>query len=159
VEQSGLKVSNLLWAGGFTGSDGHSYREGLADAKEALQLAAALKTHHLVVYSGARNGHTQNHARRIFTSALGELLPLAEELDIVPDIEPMHAGCADEWTFLTSLDDALAVIQTLNSRYLKMVFDTYHMGHDPATISRIPQIAPSIGIVHLADSKSAPDRE
>ncbi len=30
---SGMAVSNLLWAGGFTGSDGHSYQESLADAR------------------------------------------------------------------------------------------------------------------------------
>ena len=37
LAHSGLKVSNLLWAGGFTGSDGHSYQEGLADAREAAR--------------------------------------------------------------------------------------------------------------------------
>jgi sugar phosphate isomerase/epimerase len=156
---SDLKVSNLLWAGGFTGSDGKSFQEGLADAKEALHLAAALKTSHLVVYSGARNGHTQNHARRIFVSALDELMPLAEELKIVLDIEPMHAGCAEEFTFLTSLDDAMAVIRKVASPYLKLAFDTYHMGHDPEVVAHIAQVASYIGIVHLADSKCAPDRE
>ena len=44
VAASGLAVSNLLWAGGFTGSDGHTYQESLADANDALHLAAALKT-------------------------------------------------------------------------------------------------------------------
>ncbi|MGC3970771.1 MAG: hypothetical protein QM775_26590 [Pirellulales bacterium] len=37
LEESGLKVSNLLWCGGFTGSDGRSFREGLDDAKEAVE--------------------------------------------------------------------------------------------------------------------------
>jgi len=156
---SGLQVSNLLWAGGFTGSDGHSYQEGLTDAKEALHLAAALRTSHLVVHSGARNGHTQNHARRIFVSALGELLPLAEQLKIVLDIEPMHVGCAEGWTVLTSLDDAMSVIRKFNSPYLRLAFDTYHMGHDPQVVEQIAQIVPYIGIVHLADSKCPPDRE
>ena len=31
-----LKASHLLWAGGFTGSDGRSYRESVDDAIEAL---------------------------------------------------------------------------------------------------------------------------
>jgi len=42
LADSGLSVSNLLWAGGFTGSDGHTYRESLNDAAEAIRLAAAL---------------------------------------------------------------------------------------------------------------------
>ena len=41
---SGLKVSHLLWAGGFTGSDGRSYRESVDDAAEALRTAAALRS-------------------------------------------------------------------------------------------------------------------
>ena len=32
LRQSGLAVSNLLWAGGFIGSEGHSYRESIDDA-------------------------------------------------------------------------------------------------------------------------------
>src|SRR5258708_2604020 len=79
VARSGLTVSNLLWAGGFTGSDGHNYDESMSDAKEAIRLAAALRAGHLVVYSGARNGHTLKHARRLFVGALEELLPFAQE--------------------------------------------------------------------------------
>lgn len=159
LDQAGLRVSNLLWAGGFTGSDGHSYDESLADAHDALRLAARLKTRHLVVYSGARNGHTQNHARRLFLDALEDLLPLAEKLGIVLDIEPMHAGCAEEWTFLTSLDEALALIDKLASPSIKLAFDTYHLGHDPRLIEQIPDIVRHIGIVHLGDSACAPEGE
>ena len=159
LAKSGLAVSNLLWAGGFTGSDGHTYAESLADAKEALHLAAALKTGHLVVYSGARNGHTQNHAKRLFATALTELLPLAEQLNIILDIEPMHIGCAEEWTFLTSLGAAISLIDQLDNPHLKLAFDTYHLGHDPRVIDQIAKIAPYIGIVHLGDSKCPPDRE
>ena len=112
-----------------------------------------------MVYSGARNGHTQNHARRLFTSALGELLPLAEQLQIVLAVEPMHAGCAEEWTFLTSLDDALSLINGVGSPFVKLAFDTYHFGRDPCIAERLGVIAPHIGIVHLADSKGPPDHE
>ena len=155
LAENGLRVSNLLWAGGFTG-DGHSYQEGIADAREALHLAAALGTSHLIVYSGSRNGHTHKHARRLFTSALVELLPLAEQLKIVLDVEPMHAGCAEEWTFLTTLEEALELVRDLNSPSLKLVFDTYHLGHDPEILSRIPEVARHVGIVHLGDGKCPP---
>ena len=156
---SGLNVSNLLWAGGFTGSDGHSYRESLADATEALHLADALGAGCLVVYSGARKGHTQNHARRLFAGALGELLPLAKDLNIVLAVEPMHVGCAEEWTFLTSLDEAMSLIDRVASPFLKLAFDTYHLGHDPRIVGQIAAIASHVGIVHLGDSGGLPERE
>ena len=40
LRDSGLKVSSLMWAGGFTGSDGRSYKESVADARDAIQVAA-----------------------------------------------------------------------------------------------------------------------
>ena len=67
-----------------TGSDGHNYHESMADAREAIQLSAALKAGCLVVYSGGRNGHTQNHARRLFAGAVRELLPWIEEMGVTP---------------------------------------------------------------------------
>ena len=159
LAESRIAVSNLLWAGGFTGSDGHSYRESIKDAVEAIRLAAALKAGCLVIYSGGRNGHTQNHARRLFVTALRELLPLAGELDVTLAVEPMHAGCAGEWTFLTTLDETLALLLTIDSPKLKLAFDTYHLGHDPAIVEQIGKLRDRIGIVHLGDSRKAPTEE
>jgi sugar phosphate isomerase/epimerase len=150
----------LLWAGGFTGSEGHSYRESLRDASEAMQLAAAMRAGCLVVYSGARNGHTQNHARRLFVSAIRELLPLADELNVTLAVEPMHFGCAAEWTFLTSLDESVALMDTIASPHFKLAFDTYHFGGDPKVLDCIRQVGGDrIAIVHLGDSKKPPDQD
>jgi sugar phosphate isomerase/epimerase len=156
---SGLRVSNVLWCGGFTGSDGHSYQESLVDAREAIDLTAALRADCLIVYSGGRNGHTQNHARRLFACALRELLPWAEEKNVTLAVEPMHGGCAEEWTFLTNLDEAMTLIHGIGSPNLKLAFDTYHLGHDPHVIEQIGQIAPHIGVVHLGDRTCDPHRE
>ncbi|MGD9722490.1 MAG: sugar phosphate isomerase/epimerase family protein [Pirellulales bacterium] len=159
LADSGLAVSNLLWAGGFTGSDGHSYHESLADARHALKLAAALGTRQLVVYSGSRNGHTQNHARRLFVAALGDLLPLAADLDVTLCVEPMHPSCAEDWTFLTDLDDAVALVKGVGNPFLKLVFDTYHWGHACDIAARVGPLAEHIGIVHLSDGTCAPNCE
>ena len=94
LAETGLPVSNLLWAGGFTGSDGHSFRESISEAAEGIRLAAALKAGCLVVYSGGRAGHTHNHARRLLVDALRELAPLAEDLRVTLAIEPMHPACS-----------------------------------------------------------------
>ncbi len=156
---SGLKVSHLLWAGGFTGSDGRSYRDSVEDAIEALGTAAALKTDTLVVYSGARAGHTHNHARRLIQGALTELIPTAARLGVTLAVEPMHPGCASGWTFLTSLDDVLALLEAVGSSQVKMVLDTYHLGQDAGLVDRIAEIAPQVAIVQLGDARQPPDGE
>ncbi len=52
--EHGLGVSSLMWAGGFTGSDGRTFRESVVDALDATMLAAQLEASCLIVYSGAQ---------------------------------------------------------------------------------------------------------
>lgn len=159
LQESGLRASHLFWAGGFTGSDGRTFRASIEDAVEALRTAASLGAGSLVVYSGARAGHTHNHARRLFKDALVELAPLAAELGVALAVEPMHPGCAAEFTFLTSLDDALAIVDLVANERVKIVLDTYHLGAEPNLIQRIPEIAPRVALVQLGDTKLAPKGE
>lgn len=159
LREVGLDVASVLWAGGFTGSDGRSYKESVADAREAIRVTAALKSGCLVLYSGARGGHTTNHARRLLNGALHALLPIADEFGVTLAIEPMHAGCAAEWTFLTDLKDAEALIDEFATPTLKLAFDTYHFGYDESVLERIPALLPKLAIVHLGDTKVTPNGE
>ena len=158
LNQSGLAVSNLLWAGGFTGSEGHTYRESVDDAIEAIRLAAAMHAKCLVIYSGARAGHTHNHARRLLVSALKELSPVAAEHGLVLALEPMHPACACDCTFLTSLEDAVAVLDQVESPHVRLSFDTYHSGGGAGALEQARRLADRIAIVHLADGHP-PDEE
>ncbi|MCA9102194.1 MAG: sugar phosphate isomerase/epimerase [Planctomycetales bacterium] len=156
LAEHGLRVSNLLWAGGFTGSDGRTFRESVDDAVEAIALAELLEAECLVVYSGALAGHIQKHARRLFHAALGHLLPIAAAANVTLALEPMYPDCSDNWSIAPGLDDALEVIEHCDSAYLKLVFDTYHLGFDPAVTDRIAELAPHVAVVHLADTRQVP---
>ncbi|NLF08022.1 MAG: sugar phosphate isomerase/epimerase [Pirellulaceae bacterium] len=159
IQRNGLKASHLFWAGGFTGGDGCSCRESIEDAREAIRAAAALKCPTLIVYSGSRAGHTFNHARRLAKAALAELAPFAAEQDVTLAIEPMHPGCAGEWTFLHTIDDVMELLESVSHPRLKMVLDTYHLGLDGGLAERIPQIASSIALVQLGDARRPPEHE
>ncbi len=158
LAESGLSVSNLLWAGGFTGSDGRTFRESIEDTADAIRLAGAMKAGCLVVYTGARAGHTHNHARRLTREALSELAPLAAEHSVTLALEPMHASFACEWTFLCSMQETLSLIDDVGHPRVKLAFDTYHLGHDICHV-RLAEWAPAIAIVHLGDSRATPSGE
>jgi sugar phosphate isomerase/epimerase len=159
LRESGLGVSNLMWAGGFTGSDGHTHRESIDDALEAIRLAGAMRAGSLVVYSGSRAGHTVNHARRLLVTALKELAPVAEQHGLRLALEPMHTSCASEWTFLTGLDDALALLDQVGSPAVQLAYDTYHLGWQPGAADRIRSLVDRVAIVHLADGNMPSDSE
>ncbi|MEN6450792.1 MAG: sugar phosphate isomerase/epimerase family protein [Thermoguttaceae bacterium] len=176
LRDAGLKVSHLSWAGGFTGSDGRSHRESIDDAADAIRTAGELECPTLVVYSGSRGGHTVRHARRLFQEALAELAPLADEQRVTLAVKPMHPGCAAEWTFLTSLDDTLALLAAVGHPRVKMVLDTYHLGfagptdHLPRQVDNLPhdaddlpqkvaEAAPQVALVQLGDARRPPNGE
>src|SRR5271167_1707219 len=57
LRESGLNVSSFSSAGGFTGSDGQTFREAVDDALDAVRLAADIRAGCLVVVTGGRAGH------------------------------------------------------------------------------------------------------
>ncbi len=159
LESRGLVCSNLLWAGGFTGSDGCSFRDSVQDAVEAIRTAARLKCDCLVLYSGAWGGHTKSHAYRLVTNALNQILPFAEEFGVSLAIEPMHPGCGGEWTFLESVEETLSLMDPIESPLLGLVLDTYHFGISEPNFELLKDIAHRVAIVHLGDGVCEPDGE
>lgn len=159
LAESRLSVSNLLWAGGFTGSDGRTAQESLDDAADALRLAAAIQAGCLVVYPGGRNNHTYRHAGRLLRTALEELLPLAEAVEVPLAIQPKHAACATDWSFLTDPDSVLELIHEFSSPYLTLAYDTYHFPLVERQQDLLAEVAPHVSIVHLGDRRRPPNIE
>ncbi len=153
LAERGLHVSNLSWAGGFTGSDGRTLRESIDDALDAIRLAADLRADCLVVYSGARGGHTHSHARRLFRDSLERLLPAAEKCGVTLAVPVVHAELAGEWSFLSTLSEATEFLGPLDHPQLKLAIDTYHLAYDVATLDTLANVAPRVAIVHLGDGQ------
>ena len=157
--QSGLQVSSLQWAGGFTGSDGRSHEDSIHDGRQAIGSAEKLKAGCLIIHSGARGVHTHNHARRLFRQALDKLLPLAEERGVTLALEPMQGSCGGDFTFVNCLKEALDFVTTCDSPALKIALDTYHWGHHPLLLDFLPQLAPRLTLVQLGDARKPPRGE
>ena len=151
LSTSGLSVSNVSWAGGFTGSDGRSLADSIDDAASAIRLAGSCSAGCLVIYSGGRNNHIYRHACRLLRMALDELLPLAEMWEVPLAIEPMHPACAANWTFLTSLESTIDLVEQIDSPFLKIAYDTYHFPLGSRRRQVLSALAPHLAIVFLGD--------
>ncbi len=160
LREHGLAVSSLLWAGGFTGSDGRSHKDSIEDALDAVRLAAELEASALVMHTGARAGHTHNHAKRLVKIALVEIAQLAEASGVTLALEAMHPGCATDWTYLTGLTEARELLGEIGSPALKLVVDTYHLCQEgvPDAFDD-PDFIDLIGLVQLGDSRVPPAGE
>lgn len=156
LEELGMSVSSLHWAGGFTGFDGRSHAESLYDALDAVHVASELQADCLVILAGARAGHTRSHVRRLLVSALKEVAQAASVLGVQLALEPMHSGCAQDFSFLTSIPETLDILTEIDQSNLGIVFDCYHMAQDARVFDWLPAITPHIRLVQCGDSKAIP---
>lgn len=156
IQESGLSVSTVSLAGGFTGSAGCSFRDALRYAADSVGLARRLAADAVVLVSGPRSGHTRNHARRLFVEAIKCLSDLAGESSLNLAIKPMHPSQARQWTFLNSLDQAMELVSQVDLPNVKLALNTAEMRHEQSLIERAAELAPHVAVLQLADAFNRP---
>ena len=156
LKQTGLHATSLGWIGGFTGANGHTFDDALADARAALRAAREISAVALIVVPGAQCGHIRSHARRLLVEALVELTDQAAGSNVRLALQPMHPLFEDEWSFLTSLDDTLDILTRFNHTHVGMAFGTYHLWQEPRLLERISEFMPYVSLVQLSDWRNPP---
>lgn len=161
---AGIRVSSLLWGGGFTGGDGRSFRESVDDVLDGIDAAAEVGTDVLVVHAGCRGGHTIGHARRLLGEALRELAPAAESAGVTIAVKPMHEAAGEGCGFLTSLSDAVAWLEDLGEPAVKLSVDAWQFadvsrGRGGRLAGLSNALVQQTAVVQLADRLGPPSRE
>ena len=159
IREAEIGVSSLSFAGGFTGRNGFSFQDALADARDAICEAELLGAENVIVVGGARNHHTIRHSRRLVTDALRELSEFAMLHGVRLSLLPMHSFFAPTWTYLHTLDESLEVLDNVNHPSVGLAFDTYHLWREPRLLERIPELVPFTGVVQVSDSRRAPQTD
>jgi len=156
ILETGLPVSSLGCLGGFTGENGYSAKDVLADSKRMIRVAGQLKADTVTVVTGAQGGHIRSNANRLVVEALKQLVPFAALYGVQLALQPMHAMFARSWSFVHSLDETLQILDRVRDSRLKLSFGTYHLWQEPGLMQRLEELTPRIGIVRLADWGDAP---
>ena len=154
IHEMQLNVSSVSWVGGFTGCDGRSHKDAVADGLEAIHFARHVEAGCVIVHAGGRNNHTDNHARRLVTNALDELVETASHLGIKLALEPMQGFQACKWNFFRQFDEALEIVERYSPADVGIVLDLYHWGHDGELFRKIPKIIDRIALVQVADRQT-----
>lgn len=149
-----MSVSSVSWVGGFTGSDGRSHAQAIDDGLDAIRQAAQIHAGCLLVYPGAPNGHTANHARRLFRSALDELVPVALDHGVRLAVEPMSLMDGYDRTFYDGARELLTVLDDYPAAGLGLALDLFHVGHDLTLRGQLAKLVPQIALVQIADRRS-----
>lgn len=135
VEESGLQVSSLC-RGGFLTNPANQ-PEALADNRRAIDEAAELGAQSLVLVVGGLFDRDLRAARTRVADAVAELAPYAAEREVVLALEPMHpVFCADRGV-LSTLKQALDMVEAIGSPAVRVVVDTVHVWWDPEVEAQI----------------------
>lgn len=133
----GLSVVSLCRGGFFPGIE-KSYRESaIADNKKAIDEAAALGTDLVVLVCGAEPRQSLPESRKQIREAIESLVPHAESAGVRLAIEPLHPMYADTRSAVNTLAQANDMAEAINSRWVGVAIDVYHLWWDPALENEI----------------------
>jgi len=163
-DDAGIRASSVQWAGGFTGGDGRSFAESVADAREAVDCAAALGAPVVVMHSGCRSGHTRSHARRLLLQAIDALAGHAGTNGVALAVKPLHPAVSVDCSFLTALDDALDLVEEATHRCaavarIGLALDLWQFADDATFATLLPGLAEHALVVQVADRRGPPTGE
>ncbi|MEY8801537.1 hydroxypyruvate isomerase family protein [Phaeobacter italicus] len=159
LQETGLRMLGLNTRRGdlASGENGLSAlpgrdKDARAAIDEAIAYAVAINTPNIHVMAGFAEGRD---AHETFVENLRYACEKAAPYGITILIEPLNRYDAPGY-FLTTTDQALAVIADVGTTNLKLMFDCYHVQLMEGDLThRIEALLPSIGHIQFA---SVPDR-
>ncbi|VBB05222.1 Hypothetical protein LUCI_0429 [Lucifera butyrica] len=130
--------------------------------KKSIKTAQRLHCGHLVIHSNAlgEGGVVVNHYNEIsdyekfanMYDVLRQLAPMAEENKTVLVLEGLNIYQDHVGNFLAYTKDAVTLIQMVNSEYIKVLYDVYHMQINEGNImDTLTKCIDSIDYIHIAD--------
>lgn len=132
IAEAGLRVSGLCRGGMFHEAAERGEQAVLDDNKRAVEEAAALKAHCLILVVGGlpRGSRDLAGARQGVEDAIARLLPFARAAGVPLAIEPLHPVYAADRACINTLSQALDLCDRLGPG-IGVAVDVYHVWWDP----------------------------
>ena len=132
IRDLGLEIVSLCRGGFFPGRTEADRQNALDDNRRAIAEAKALGAPLIVLVCGAVPGLPLAEARRQIQDGIEALLPDCAATGVKLAIEPLHPMYADSRSAVNTLGQANDMCAALNSPYVGVALDVYHVWWDPA---------------------------
>ncbi|MFJ6199233.1 sugar phosphate isomerase/epimerase family protein [Micromonospora sp. NPDC092111] len=148
---AGLRVTSVCRGGMFPQPTPQARAEAHADNLRAIDEAYTLGADCLVMVCGPAPDGDLTGARRQIADGLAALLDAAAAAEIRLAVEPMHPMMAADRSAITSLGEAVDLVERIASPWLGLAIDTYHVWWDIALPDLLARAAAAVHTVQLAD--------
>ncbi|MFA6242441.1 MAG: sugar phosphate isomerase/epimerase family protein [Candidatus Hydrogenedentales bacterium] len=151
LRESGLRVVSLCRGGFFPADTAEKRQEAIDDNRRAIDEAAAISAPLIVLVCGAVPGMTLKEARKHIGDGISAVLPYAESAGVKLSIEPLHPMYADSRSAINTLAQANELSEAIESPWLGVTVDVYHLWWDPDLQNQIRRAGGSIFSFHVCD--------
>ncbi|MCR4431915.1 MAG: TIM barrel protein [Tepidanaerobacteraceae bacterium] len=161
-EKNDLKVASFSGDQNYSLIDDNESEKYISFIKESIETAKYLKCNHLVIHSNAlgpgglvlKDYKEMSNYKKFGTmlNVLKKLSPIAKKEKITLVLEALNTEIDHAGNFLASTKVAAEAVQLVNSPYIKILYDVYHMQiMEGNIIATIKKYIDSIGYIHIAD--------
>jgi sugar phosphate isomerase/epimerase len=152
IRSAGLTVSCLCRGGMFPAADEAGRRAALDDNRRAVDEAAGIGAHCLVLIAGGlpKGSRDLAGAHSQVRDGLAALLPYAREAGVALAIEPLHPMYAADRACVNTLAHANDLCDELGHG-LGVAVDVYHLWWDPDLPRQIERAGARILTYHVCD--------
>ncbi len=156
IRKAGLTAVSLCRGGFFPAKEASARQAALEDNRRAIDEAAAIGAPLVVLVCGAVPGQSLIESRKQIQDGIATLLPYAEAHSVKLAIEPLHPMYADDRSAVNTLKQANDMCEALNSAWVGVAVDVYHLWWDPVLESEIKRCAKLNALLafHICDWKT-----
>ena len=156
LREHDLSIVSLCRGGFFPRVDPEKRKLALDDNRKAIEEAFELGTQLIVLVCGADPAQSLEDSRKQILEGIAELIPEASAAGIKLAIEPLHPMYADTRSAINTLSQANDMTGALNSAWVGVAVDVYHLWWDPNLEKEIERCGKNNALLafHICDWKT-----
>ena len=151
-----LTIVSLCRGGFFPNTDSAKRKLAIDDNRRAIEEAAELGTTKIVLVCGADPAQSLEDSRKQILDGIAEIIPEAAAAGVQLAIEPLHPMYADTRSAINTLAQANDITEALNSSWVGVAIDVYHLWWDPTLEKEIKRCGKNNALLafHICDWKT-----
>jgi sugar phosphate isomerase/epimerase len=156
LRASGLKATLCLPAAlsilpNALGREPTDPEERVASLSASIRRLAAYEPEMVMFLTGAPGERPEAEARAIVVEGIRELGRVARDAGVRIGVEPIHRTANAEFSTITDLPGAEALLEEAGDDSVGILFDTWHLWDTPDVLEHARRLAPRFPTVHVND--------
>jgi sugar phosphate isomerase/epimerase len=156
LRESGLKTTLCLPAAlsilpNALGPDPSDPEERIELLAASIRRLAAYEPEMVMFLTGARGDRDEHEARAIVIEGIRELGSVGRETGVRVGVEPIHRTAHGEFSIITDLPGAEALLEEAGDKSVGILFDTWHLWDTPDVLKHVERLAQRFPAVHVND--------